>query len=99
MRHRDFAGLVTALLCVRHLILHLDAASPGFDHLLGQEVSRLLVAEASVDIGDNGDNVRLELVDLGDDFGLLGDICLLTSLVQSSEQFGEFPGIRLPQEG
>jgi hypothetical protein len=62
-RHGDLAVLVAALLGVGDLVLDLQAAGAGLDHLLGQQVGGVLVAEAGVDVGDDRHDVGLEAVD------------------------------------
>ena len=64
VRHRDLAVLVTALLRVGDLVLDLDRAGARLDHLLGQQVGRLVVAETGVDVGDDRHDVGLEVLDL-----------------------------------
>jgi len=95
VRHRDLAVLVAALLFVRHLVLELDAAGARFDHLLGQQVGRFRVAEAGVDVGDDGHDVRDEIVDpvLDGRTRRRG-----VRLVQLAEQAAELTGVGLAQE-
>ena len=95
----DLTGLVTALLGVAHLVLHLDAAGTGQDHLLGQLVSRLLVSKPRINVGNDGDNVGLEVVDQVDDPRHLRLVVLLPGLVQEPEELVELPGVGLPEEG
>ena len=64
MRHRHLAVLVAALLFIRHLVLDLQRAGPGFDHLLGQQIGGFRIAEAGIDVGDDRNHVGLEIVDL-----------------------------------
>lgn len=86
VRNGDLAVLVAALLLVGHLVLDLDAAGAGFDHLLGQQVGRLGVAEAGVDVGDDRHHVGFEVVDLGQQLGFLGLVASGAGSVQAGEQ-------------
>ena len=63
VRHGDLAVLVAALLFVGDLVLDLQRAGAGLDHLLGQQVGRLGIAEAGVDVGDDRHDVGLVVVD------------------------------------
>ena len=63
VRHGDLAVLVAALLLVGDLVLDLQRAGAGLDHLLGQQIGRLGVAEAGVDVGDDRHDVGLVVVD------------------------------------
>ncbi len=99
MGNRDLAVLVAALLLVGHLVLDLDGAGARLDHLLGQQVGRLGVAETGVDIGDDRHHMGLEVVDpvlhsLGRHLvtGFAGGI-------EFAEQAAQFAGIGLAQEG
>ena len=99
VRHGDLAILMAALLDVRDLVFDLDGTGAGLDHLLGQEIGRLFVAEAGINIGDDRDDVGLEVVDLipglsGGDFitGLPGGFQITEIMVQ-------FPRIGLLEEG
>ena len=94
VRHGDLAVLVAALLFVRHLVFQLNAAGARFDHLLGQQVGRFRVAEAGVDVGDDGHDVRDEVVDLVLERGLGGAF----GRVQLAEQAAQFTGVGLAQE-
>ena len=99
MGNGDLAVLVAALLGVGDLVLDLDAARTGFDHLLGQEVGRLFVAESGVDVGDDGNDVGFEVVD-GGQRGLFG--CAVTGrlgLIEAPEQVVELTGVGLLEEG
>ena len=71
-RDGDLAVLVAALLGVRHLVLDLQAAGAGLDEFLGQQVGRVFVAEARVDVGDDRDDMGFKVVDLIDDLAALG---------------------------
>ena len=64
VRNGDLAVLVAALLLVRDLVLDLHGAGARLDHLLGQQVGGLGVAEAGVDVGDDRHDVGLVVVDL-----------------------------------
>ena len=96
VRDGDLARLVTALLGVGHLILDLDGAGAGLDHALGKQVGCFLVTEASVDVGDDRHDVRLEVVDAIDDRGKV--LPCGTCLVELDEDVAQFTGIRLATE-
>src|SRR5690606_26888745 len=99
MGNSHLAVLVAALLLVGNLVLDLDAAGAGFDHLLGQQVGGLFVAEAGIDVGDDRHNVGFEVVDLGLDFSFTGLVAFGAGIIQSSEQQVQLTGISLTQEG
>ena len=63
MRNGDFAVLVTALLFVRNLVLDLQRAGTSFDHLLGEKIGRLGVAETSVNVSDDRNHMGFVIVD------------------------------------
>ena len=63
VRDGDLAVLVAALLLVGDLVLDLERAGAGLDHLLGEQVGRLGVAEAGIDVGDDRHDVGLVIVD------------------------------------
>ena len=99
MRHGDLAVLVAALLFVRHLIFDLQRAGARFDHLLGEQVGRLGVAEACVDVGDDRHHVGFVVVDhVFDALGFHG-VTSLAGGVERAEHHAEFAGVSLPQEG
>jgi len=91
--------LVAALLLVGHLILDLDGAGARLDHLLGQQVGRFGVTETGVDVGDNGHNVSLEVVDLVLHVLGLDFVTSFAGVVQGAEQAAQFAGVSLAQEG
>ena len=76
----------------------MNTAGSGLDHLLGQQVGRLLVAEPCVNVGDDGHDVRLEVVNLVGDDLLCRLVPLLPGLVQLLEQAGQLAGVGLLQE-
>ena len=98
VRHGDLAVLVAALLLVGDLVLDLDGAGARLDHLLGQQVRRLGVAEAGVDVGDDRHDVGLVGVDLRLDelFGRL--IARRTRRVELREEQVEFTRVGLTEE-
>src|SRR3546814_1614070 len=63
VRDGDLTVLMAALFFVRDLVLDLERAGTGFYHLLREEVRRLGIAEARVDVGDDRHDVRLVIVD------------------------------------
>ena len=54
MRHSHLAVLVAALLLVGDLIFDLQRARTRLDHLLCEQIGRLGIAKAGVDVGDDG---------------------------------------------
>ena len=99
VRHRHLAVLVSALLFVGDLIFDLQGARTGFDHLLGEQIGRLRVAEAGIDVGDHGHDVGLEGVDLFDQRLFLCLVAGLAGRVEATEDVVELAGVRLTQEG
>src|SRR5690606_25444094 len=99
VRNGNLAVLVTTLLLVGYLVLDLDAAGTRFDHALGQQVGGFRVAEAGVDVGDDRDDVGLEVVDLRLDLGRLGRVTGFTSGIQCGEQQVQLTAVGLTQEG
>ncbi len=63
MRHGDFAVLVAALLFVGHLVFDLQRAGARLDHFLGEQIGRLGIAEARIDVGDDRHDMGLKIVD------------------------------------
>ena len=99
MRHGDLAVLVAALLLVRHLVFDLQRAGARLDHLLGEQVGRLGIAEPCVDVGDDRNHVSFVVVDrvlqpLG--FGL---VAAFTRRIQIAEHTAQFAGVGLLEEG
>ncbi len=99
VRDRDLAVLVSALLLVGDLVLDLEAARTGLDHLLGQQIGRLRVAEPGIDVGDDRHDMRLELVDRASSRASLTALPAVPGRVDLAEHQTEFAGIGLPQEG
>ena len=89
---------MTTLLLVRHLVLDLDGTGSGLDHLLGQQVGRLGITKAGVDVGDNRHHVGLEVIDLVLQVLGLHFITRLACCIQLAEQAAQFAGICLAQE-
>ena len=99
VRHGDLAVLVAALLFVGDLVFDLQGAGAGFDHLLGEQIGRLGIAEAGVDVGDDRHDVGLEVVDLFDQRRFLGLVAGLAGGVEVAEHVVEFARVGLTQEG
>ena len=99
VRHGHLAVLVAALLLVRDLVFDLQGAGAGFDHLLGQQIGRLGIAEAGVDVGDDRHDVGLEVIDLFDQRLFLRLVAGLAGCVEGTENVVELAGVRLTQEG
>ena len=99
MRHGDLAVLVTALLFVGHLVFDLQRAGPRLDHLLGEQVSRLGIAEAGIDIGDDRNDMRFVLVDFLDQALRVHRVIGFLGGIQFAEQAAQFAGIGLVEEG
>ena len=55
MPYGDLAILVAALLLIRNLIFDLQRTGTGVDHFLRQQISRFSVAEARIDVRNDGD--------------------------------------------
>src|SRR5690606_23934642 len=98
VRNRDLAVLVAALLLVRNLVLDLDAARARLDELPGEQIGRLGVAEAGVDVGDDRDDVSLVVVDRMIEALGLHLVARLARLVECAEHAAELAGVGLPQE-
>jgi hypothetical protein len=98
VRDGDLAVLVAALLFVGNLVLDLDSAGPGLDHLLGEQIGRLGIAEAGVDIGDDRDDVGFVAVDPGLDLLGLDRVAGFAGGVKIAEQQAEFARVGLAQE-
>ena len=99
MRDRDLAVLMAALLFVRDLILDLDAAGAGLDELLGEQVGRLGIAEAGIDVGDDRDDMGFVIVDLLLQLGGADLVPFRAGLVEIAEQAAQLAGVGLAQEG
>jgi hypothetical protein len=98
VRHGDLAVLVTALLLVGDLVFDLDAAGARLDEFLGQQVGRLGIAEAGVDVGDDRHDVRLIVVDVVLELGGLDRVAGLAGRVEIAEHHAEFTGVGLLEE-
>ena len=99
VRHGHLAVLVAALLFVGDLVFDLQRAGTRFDHLLGEQIGRLRIAEAGVDVGDDGHDVGLEVVDLFDQLLFLRLVAGLAGGVDVAEDIVELTGVGLTQEG
>ena len=99
VRHGDLAVLVAALLFVRDLVFDLQGAGARLDHLLGEQIGRLGIAEAGVDVGDDRHDVGLEIVDLFDQLLFLRLVAGLAGGVDGAEDVVELAGVRLAEEG
>src|SRR5690606_27360361 len=99
VRNGDFTVLVATLLLIGYLVFDLDAASTGFDHALGQQIGGFRVTEASVDVGNDRDDVGFVVVDLVLDLGSLGGVAGFASGVQAGEQQVQLAAVGLAQEG
>ncbi len=99
VRHGDLAVLMAALLFVGDLIFDLQGARACLDHLLGEQIGRLRIAKAGVDVGDDGHDMGLEVVDLFDQRLFLGLVACLAGGVEGAEGIVELTGVRLTEEG
>ena len=99
VRHGHLAVLMAALLFVGDLIFDLQGARACFDHLLGEQIGRLRIAKAGVDVGDDGHDVGLEVVDLFDQRLFLRLVASLAGGVDGAEGIVELTGVRLTEEG
>ena len=99
VRHGHLAVLVSALLFVRDLVLDLQGASARFDHLPGEQIGRFRIAEAGIDVGDDGHDMGLEVVDLLDQLLFLRLVARLASGVEVAEDIVQLARVGLTQEG
>ena len=99
MRHRDLAVLVAALLLVGYLVLDLQGAGAGLDHLLGEQIGGLGIAEPGIDIGDDGHDMGLVVLHGRHELRDLGLVTLRAGLVDGAEQVAQLAGIGLAEEG
>ena len=99
VRHGHLAVLVAALLFVGDLVFDLQRAGAGLDHLLGEQIGRLRVAEAGVDVGDDRHDMGLEVVDRRQQRLFLRAVAGLAGGVELAEEAAELAGVRLTQEG
>src|SRR5262249_3884679 len=67
------------------LLLIWRGAGARLDHLLGEQIGRLRIAEAGVDVGDDGHDMGLEAVDLLDQRLLLCLVAVLAGGVERAE--------------
>jgi hypothetical protein len=98
VRHRDLAVLVPALLFVADLVLNLERAGSRLDHLPRQQIRRLRIAEAGVDVGDDRHDVRLVVFDRVQQPLLLDLVTCGARGVDIAEHHAEFAGVGLAQE-
>ncbi len=99
MRHGDLAVLVAALLLVRHLVFDLQRAGARLDHLLGEQIGRLGIAEARVDVRNDRDDVGFVVVDrvlqpLG-----FGRVARFARCIQIAEHSAQLTRVSLLEEG
>ena len=99
VRDGHLAVLVAALLFVGDLIFDLQRARTCFNHLLCEQIGRLRITKTSVDVGDDGHDMRLEAVDLFDQCLFLRLVAGLASGVEGAEDIVELTGVRLTEEG
>ncbi len=98
VRHGHLAVLMSALLFVRDLVFDLERASARFDHLPGEQVGCFRVTEAGIDVGDDGDDMGLEAVDLLDQRLLPGLVALLAGGIEGAENIVQLARVGLTQE-
>ena len=98
MWNRNFAVLVATLLFIRHLIFDLNGTSTGFDHLLGEKVGCFLITKAGINVGNDGNDVRLEIIDLVDDRPLLNIIVSRPCRIELTEKTAQLARVGLTQE-
>jgi hypothetical protein len=99
VRHRDLAVLMAALLLVGDLVLDLQRAGAGLDHLLGEQIGRLGIAEARVDVGDDRHDMGLVLVDRLEQLLLAQLVAGGARGVDVAEHHAQLAGVGLAQEG
>jgi hypothetical protein len=95
MRHGDLAVLVAALLFVRNLVFDLEGAGARLDHLLGEQIGRLGIAETGVDVGDDRNDVGFVIVDRVLDLLGLDRVAGFARGVEIAEQHAQFAGVGL----
>ena len=99
MRNSNLAVLVAALFLVGNLIFDLQRASTRLDHLFSEQIRCLGIAKASINVGDDRNNMRFVIVDsvlnpLG-----FNRIAIFAGSVELAEQAAKLAGIGLLQEG
>jgi len=94
----NLAVLVTALLFVRYLILDLQGACARFDHLLGEQIGRFCIAETGIDIGNDRNDMSLEILDLVHCRLLRRLVTGIARRIDVAEQQVQLARIGLPQE-
>merc|ERR1711887_289014 len=98
MRNCDLPCLMTALLGIRHLVLHLDTACSSLDHLLGKKVRGFLIAKPSINISNNGDNVCFKIINLFNDPLLSCFVILFHRNVELPEELVQLTSVGLAKE-
>ncbi len=96
MRHGDLTILVTALLGIRHLIFQLDTARPRLNHPPCQQIGRLFITKASINISDNRHDMCLMIINRRQSCRNI--TASGARLVQIFEQMTQFTRISLAQE-
>ena len=99
MRHGDLAVLVATLLFVGDLVFDLQRAGAGFDHLLGQQIGRLGIAETGVDIGDDRHDMGFVIIDRLFEALCFQRVALCPGGIEFAEQPAQLARIGLLEEG
>ena len=99
MRHGNLAVLVTALLFVGDLVLDLQRAGAGFDHLLSEQIGCLGITETGIDIGNDRNDMGLEILDLVHRCFFCCRVTSFARRINVAEQKVQFAGIGLAKEG
>ncbi len=90
---------MAALLLVGDLVLDLQRAGARLDHLLGEQIGRLGIAETGVDIGDDRHDMGFMPVDRGLDAPRLDLVAALLGGIELVEHHPQLAGIGLLEEG
>ena len=77
---------MATLLFVRHLIFDLDSTGTRFNHFLGEQVGCFLITKTGIDVGNDGNHVRLEIIDLVDDRSFLNVVVVRPCRIELTEK-------------
>ena len=98
VRDGHFAILVATLFLVRNLIFYLQGTCARFDHLFGQKIGRLGIAETCVNVRDDRHDVGFMVFDFGKRLRFLGRVISCTGVIKVLEEQVELTAVRLTQE-
>ena len=77
---------MATLLFVRHLIFDLDSTGTRFNHFLGEQVGCFLITKTGIDVGNDGNHMRLEIIDLVDNRSFLNVVAVRSCRVELTEK-------------